>query len=191
MRPAGDARWCPRHGRLECTRRRSRGRGQCHGPAIKGTASCRFHVGKTVEEARRGALTAWAAVPDDRGITPMAAVSGELGLAWRRARLLGGLLAEQGQGEAAAGGGGLLGPLAALEAAERDRVVRYAERAHLMGVQDHWVNMAREAGGKIAQMLDGLFDDLRLTPEQRALLPTVVPARLRALSDGDDDGDAA
>jgi hypothetical protein len=53
MSPAGDARWCPRHGRLECVHQRSRGHGQCYGPAIKGTASCRFHVGMTVEEARR------------------------------------------------------------------------------------------------------------------------------------------
>ena len=38
LQPAGgkqfpDARWCEDHGRWECTGQRSRGRGQCHGPA--------------------------------------------------------------------------------------------------------------------------------------------------------------
>jgi hypothetical protein len=211
MRPAGDARWCPRHGRLECARQRSRGRGPCHGPAIKGTGACRFHAGTTVAEARRAALTAWAAVPDDRGVTPLAAVAGELGLAWRRARLLGEELRRQVQ--AAAGddddGGGLVGhvysasaaadgiyptgehvrALAELEAAERERVVKFAATAHTMGVYEHQVAVARELGGALTRVLDGIFDDLSLTPAQRALVPVVVPVRLRALPGPDDDPD--
>lgn len=88
-------RWCDRHSRWECTKQRSRGRGQCHGAAIKGTDACVQHSGKSVAQARKDAITAWAAVAGDDGITPRAAVSAHLGLSWRRAQEYGRLLAEQ------------------------------------------------------------------------------------------------
>ena len=211
MRPAGDARWCPDHGRLECVHQRSRGRGQCHGPAIKGTESCRAHIGMTVAEARRVVLTAWAAVPDDQGISPMAAVAGQLNLSWRRAQLLGGELRRQVEAAGGGDGGGLVGyvysasaaadgiypaseavrALVKLEAEERERCVRFAAAAHAMGLQEHQVSVAREVGGALVQVLTGILDDLELDDRQRALVGTVVPARLRALPGPDDGDDAA
>ena len=190
------ARWCGQHGRWECTKPRSRGRGECHGAAIRGTDACRSHVGKTVQAARRDALTAWAARPGDDGICPRDAVAAQLALAWRRAELLGAELGRQV--EAAAGndvrggsGHGLVGNTwGASEAAERDRVVRFAKTAHEMGIADRRTDLARQVGGAVVAVLDGIFDDLGLTPQQRALLPMVVPARLRALP-GPDDGGAA
>ena len=105
----------------------------------------------------------------------------------------GGLVGSTWSASEAAGGiyatGERARALTDIEAAERDRVVRFAKLAHEMGVADHWVSVAREVGGKVSQMLDGLWDDLDLTADQ-----VVVPARLRALRagpDGDDDGDAA
>jgi hypothetical protein len=177
MRSAG--RWCPDHGRLECTRERSRGRGQCHGPAVKSADACRFHIGKTVAQARAAALSAWAAIPDDDGVTPLAAVAGQLNLSWRRAQLLSDELRKQVEAT-----GEYIVALAELEAAERDRVVRFAAQAHAIGVLDRQVNVARAVGGALVQALDGIFADLELDARQRALVGTVVPARLRALDGG-------
>jgi hypothetical protein len=187
-RPPMAGRWCGEHGRLECTRRRHGG-GTCHGAAVRGgDGACRMHQGKTTARARADALAAWAATPDDDGITPLAAVAGQLGLAWRRAALLGELLDEQVQSQ---GSDSLAGPLAAAEAAERDRTVRYAAVAHQLGVHEHWVDVARMVGGALNATLDGIFADLELTPAQRARIPLVVPARLRAMRLDDDGGDAA
>jgi hypothetical protein len=209
MRPAGDARWCPEHGRLECVHQRSRGRGPCHGPAVRDTDGCRAHIGMTVAAARRAAVAAWAAVPDDQGITPMAAVAGQLALSWRRAQLLGEELRRQVEAASGGEGGGLVGyvysastaadgiypaseqirALVKLEAEERERCVRFAAAAHALGVREHAVNVAQVLAGVFDAVLDGIFDDLQLTEEQRESLPTVVPARLRALPGP--DGDAA
>jgi hypothetical protein len=101
-----------------------------------------MHVGKTLERARADAVSAWAAVPGDDGIAPRAAVAAMLGLAWRRAGLLGDLLRQQAE----AADDGAPGGLAELEAAERDRVVRYGKTAHDMGVQERRARLAAEAG---------------------------------------------
>src|SRR5712691_5248162 len=103
------ARWCEQHGRWECTKPRSRGRGQCHAQAIKGTGACPAHAGKTIEQARRDAVNAWAAMPDDQGITPLAAAAGQLNLSWRRAQLLGDELRRQVEAASGGNGGGLVG----------------------------------------------------------------------------------
>jgi hypothetical protein len=52
MRPGGGARWCEQHRRLECTRQRHHGRGDCHGSAIRGLDACRLHSGLTGVQAR-------------------------------------------------------------------------------------------------------------------------------------------
>jgi hypothetical protein len=54
-------RWCPEHNRRECVHPRSRGRGTCHGPAVKGNDSCRMHLGRNAqlvkqEQERRMAI---------------------------------------------------------------------------------------------------------------------------------------
>jgi hypothetical protein len=176
--PAG-ARWCDRHGRLECARQRSRGRGQCHGPAVRGTDRCRAHLGVSVEQARRQVLTAWAAMPGDGGITPADAVMGMLGLSWRRADLLGELLRQQADG---AGSGGLTGhtysaspaaggvyptgervrALAELERAERELCAKLAETAHRMGIEEARVRLAARYGDELAAYTRRLLVNLGL-----------------------------
>jgi hypothetical protein len=41
----GGARWCSEHERLECTKNRTKGRGQCHQAATRGTNACQNHAG--------------------------------------------------------------------------------------------------------------------------------------------------
>lgn len=103
----GGARWCdtPGHERLECTANRSRGRGECHGPAIRGTSKCKLHGGRSVKVAsvigRAEIVTAWsgrgqAAEPVDAGM----AVLGMLQMSWLRANAYGELLRQQVMKEA-------------------------------------------------------------------------------------------
>jgi hypothetical protein len=209
------ARWCDRHRRWECTHQRSRGRGQCHAIAITGTAACPVHAGKTVEAARRDAVTAWAASAGDDGISPAMAVAAQLGLAWRRAQLLGDELRRQAAGDAQGDGdggqaasitGALIGStwaasaaaggryetgeavraLAQLEAAERERVVRFAKVAHDMGIDEQMARLGAEQGqlmvGLVRRALRKLGIDL-----DDGHVGVVVAAEFRALDGGRDD----
>lgn len=83
----GGARWCPDHNRLECTGNRSRGRGICHGPAIRGTSKCRTHAGKKTELAKaqgQAVITAWNAMGGTPNIDYRMAVLGVLQMTWLR-----------------------------------------------------------------------------------------------------------
>jgi hypothetical protein len=97
----GGARWCADHGRLECTKNRRRERGECHGPAIRGTDSCKIHGGYTrpVLLARGEArINAWSAIgkaADGEGVDSSAAVLGMLQQSWMRAHLYSRLLHDQ------------------------------------------------------------------------------------------------
>ncbi|MER7500476.1 hypothetical protein AB0L05_27840 [Nonomuraea pusilla] len=68
--------------------------------------------------------------------------------------------------------------LTALEAAERDRTVRYAKAAHDMGIADREIRLAEAQGALIAGAIARILDALELTPTQRAKVPTVVPGVL-------------
>lgn len=206
-----DPGWCPEHGRLECTHPRHGGR-TCHGSAVRGTAACRMHLGKSVAQARREVLTAWAAVPDDTGISPRAAVAGQLGVAWRRAELLGEALRQQaesssGNGDGAAGTGGLVGhrysaseaaggiyptaeqarALVEIEAAERDRVVRFGKVAHEMGVEEARVRLAEEEGAVMSAILASALRRLGVDPGDAAVR-AAVHAELLAVVAARGDG---
>lgn len=97
----GNAKWCEPHDRLECTKNKSRGRGVCHGPAIRGTDACKIHGGVTVEAALvRGEarISAWSALGQPEGgraIDSGVAVLGMLQQSWLRAAALGELLRRQ------------------------------------------------------------------------------------------------
>lgn len=95
----GGARWCPIHngGRLECTKNRTKGRGPCHKPAIRGTDACDFHSGKTRAVAHvQGAaqITAWSALGEVH-IDYRMAVMGVLQMTWMRLGAYGELLRRQ------------------------------------------------------------------------------------------------
>jgi hypothetical protein len=205
----GDARWCPAHGRLECTGQRSRGRGQCHGPAVRGTDRCRAHLGKSVAQARRDVLTEWAAVPGDDGISPRMAVAAQLGLAWRRAQLLGELLRQQAEADSGdSTPGGLVGhtysadrsaggvyptgerarALVELERAERELVVRFAEAGHRMGIEEAKVRVLAEHVEALTMVLTRVLERFGLD-DRRPQVRLAVWEELRAIGRAG-DGDA-
>lgn len=80
-------------------------------------------------------------------------------------------------GEAARG-------LTQLEAAERDRCVRFAKTAHDMGIAEHQIRVAEQQGQLLANVIQRVLGALDLTAEQRALVPDIVPRELRALTGG-------
>jgi hypothetical protein len=73
--------------------------------------------------------------------------------------------------------------LVALEAAERDRVVRYSKVAHDMGISDRLVKLAERWGemvsGRVTEML--LAPSLALSPAQMALIPELITRYLSSI----------
>ena len=210
----GNARWCEDHGRLECTKKRSKERGACHQAAVRGTDACRNHGGhslavlKAKGEAR---ITAWSALGAPEGAKTLdsgMAVLGMLQMTWLRAAAYGELLRQQaekeGMGGAEVNGGdpadttGLIGyrygaagkdgniyavseevrALVALEAAERDRVVKYAKTAHDMGISERLTGLAERWGDVVVTRIMLVLDALNLTPEQEAMVPALIQAHL-------------
>lgn len=69
---------------------------------------------------------------------------------------------------------------------ERDRLVKASAAAIAADVDVRLVRLAEQQGQLLADLLNGIFDDLRLTAEQRARIPEVVPRHLRAVNGGSD-----
>lgn len=210
----GNARWCDEHGsfpRLECVHQRSRGRGPCHGPAIRGTDACRIHSGMRSEVAKvkgNSVITAWRAIGDaGANIDYRMAVLGVLQMTWLRLAAYSELLRKQVAMEAEQAGSadedapdasGLVGfrygaagkdgtvyvqseevrALVALEAAERDRVVKYAKTAHDMGISDRLTSLAERWGDVVAGRITVMLAALNLSPEQEALVPMLIESHL-------------
>lgn len=66
----GGARWCDEHGRLECTKNRTKGRGHCHQAAVRGTGACYVHCGfkrEVIKAQGKARITAWN--PNGEGTT--------------------------------------------------------------------------------------------------------------------------
>lgn len=95
----GGAVWCDDHQRYECVkdRKRARGGGRCHQPAIAGLDRCRMHCGLAVEvaEAQGAAMDAWNATYGRPAVDPAQAVIGMLNLAVFRANFYASLIEEQ------------------------------------------------------------------------------------------------
>lgn len=95
----GNALWCDQHSRMECRCNRSRGRGRCHGPAIRGTSNCRFHAGTTTEVAKvkgEARINAWAAIGSGaQTMDYRLAVLGVLQMSWLRLAAYSDLLRRQ------------------------------------------------------------------------------------------------
>lgn len=216
----GGARWCENHTRLECTKNRSKGRGECHGSAVRGTDACPLHGGVSREVARvkgETRISAWSAIgtpANGQGIDSSAAVLGMLQQSWLRANLYGQLLQRQvgidGTDEAEVDAGdagsknGLIGyrygaagkdgniyavseearALVALEAAERDRVVKYAKTAHDMGISDKMIGLAERWGDQVVNRLMLILAGLALTRDQEAMVPALIRAHLGSIELG-------
>jgi hypothetical protein len=226
-----NAKWCDEHenipGRLECTKHRTKGRGACHAPAIRGTDACRIHGGiRAVVAKTKGKaeiITAWSAVGDPvdgRNTDPGMAVLGMLQTAWLRAAVYGELLRRQVVSEGgvieipeisdgrAVKPTGLIGyrfgaagrdgnifaqseevrALVMLEAAERDRVVKYAKVAHDMGISDRLTSLAERWGDLVVTRIMVVIEALNLTPEQEARVPQLIQAHLGQIEIGSGAG---
>jgi hypothetical protein len=84
--------------------------------------------------------------------------------------------------------------LVSLEAAERDRVVRYAKTAHDMGISERLTNLAERWGDVVATRITLILAGLNLTPEQERMVPELIQAHLsnievNALGGGGSDAD--
>jgi len=200
----GGARWCEDHRRMECTKNRSRGRGSCHALAVRGTDGCQRHVGASLAVAKvkgEARISAWSAVGDvnaAENVTSSMAVLGILQMSWLRLGAYSDLLRRQVVLENGPDTGGLIGhrygaagkdghifaqseevrALVALEASERDRVVKYAEAAHKMGISDRLTALAERWGDVVATRISTMLDELNLSPEQQARVPILVQAHL-------------
>lgn len=81
--------------------------------------------------------------------------------------------------------------LVTLEAAERDRVVRYAKTAHDMGIAEREVRLAEKQGELLAAVIRGVLADLNLSPQQMERAPEAVQRHLRAAVELDAGGGAS
>jgi len=68
--------------------------------------------------------------------------------------------------------------LVALEAAERDRVVKFAKTAHDMGISDRITSLAERWGDVVVTRIMVLLEALDLTPEQEDRVPALIQAHL-------------
>jgi len=66
---------------------------------------------------------------------------------------------------------------------ERQHLLAACKTAHSMGIEEARVRLAERQGDMIVQVLQKIFGDLQLSPDQAALVPQVVPARLREMSE--------
>ncbi len=199
MQPPVRGRWCEEHRRLECVKPRSRGRGECHGPAVTGSDRCRMHLGKPAasviagEMARRAVIT--YGLPRD--ISPADALLEEVRytaghVAWLRekvreledADLVWGVTEESDQQATEFPGVNTTRaakPNVWLELYFRERrhLVDVTRAAIAAGVEERRVKLAEAQGAILNGVLRRIFARLALSPEQSALLPAVVPEELR------------
>jgi len=64
----------------------------------------------------------------------------------------------------------------------RDRLVKVAEACKKANIEERRIQLAEDQGRLIAGAIQQILGALNLTPDQQALVPTVVPAALRALT---------
>lgn len=71
-----------------------------------------------------------------------------------------------------------------LYTAERAHLVAVCSAALKAGVEERRVRLAEQQGDLVATAIRRILEALNLTPEQEALVPTVVPAQLRLIAGG-------
>lgn len=64
----------------------------------------------------------------------------------------------------------------------KNRLAQYASAALRAGVEERRVKLAESQGALVAQAIRTVLDGLRLTADQQALVPQVVPQALRMLT---------
>jgi hypothetical protein len=161
------------------------------------------------------AITAWSAVGKHTKLDAGMAVLGVLQMTWLRLHAYGELLRRQVALEreqasnlantSAPDASGLVGfrygaagkegtifaqsedirALVLLEAAERDRVVKYAKTAHDMGISNRLTSLAERWGDVVATRVTVMLAALDLTPEQESRVPELVQMHLGQIDVGD------
>lgn len=71
--------------------------------------------------------------------------------------------------------------LVALEAAERERVVKFAKTAHDMGISERITSLAERWGDVVAGRVVLLLEALELTPEQAMRVPALLTQHLGSI----------
>ena len=67
---------------------------------------------------------------------------------------------------------------------EREHFASVCDRALARGAEQQMVDMAKAVSGQCVRVVDTILERLELSPEQRALVPVVVPAAFRAITAG-------
>lgn len=194
---------------MKCTARRTNGE-PCNAWAIKGGTVCRSHGGsiKHVRDAanrrlaEQEAAKTVATLGARLDITPSEALLEEVQwtaghVAWLRAKVQ-----DLNRDDDGGGGGDLTWGITRMEtglvdktieeakpsiwytlyAQERDRLITATTAALKAGVEERRVHLAEQQGQLIATVIHRILDALHLTPDQAALVPTVVPRALRQIT---------
>lgn len=175
----------------------------CDGYPVEGTENCRMHPGKKLsklkaEGAVRTDLLRW--VEGTPLVDPAEQYLRLITQSAHRAQALSieleGIVADAGSLEKALtsntyvatedGGsvktGEYVRALAALEQSERKFCADMCAKAIAAGLEDRRVRVAEQIGTLLAGAVQAILADLHLTPEQQALVPSVVPNRLREIT---------
>jgi len=64
----------------------------------------------------------------------------------------------------------------------QERLAKFATAALRAGVEERRIRLAEDQGALIAQVIRGIFEDLNLTPEQRAISGEVAARHLRLVA---------
>ena len=205
MQPPGAqrGRWCEDHGRWECVKPRSRGRGTCHGSAVTGHDECRMHLGRKAqpaiaearaEDAARRAVETYG-LPRD--ISPTDALLEEVRysaghVAWLRAKVAEIEAADLVWGvteEAVKRATEFKGTDETRSAAvnmwldlyfrERKHLLDLTKTAISVGIEERRVRLAEAQGSLMNDVIRRILARLSLTDSQSKLLPVVVPEELR------------
>ncbi|MDJ0321845.1 HGGxSTG domain-containing protein [Pseudarthrobacter sp. PS3-L1] len=69
---------------------------------------------------------------------------------------------------------------------ERDHLAKVCALALRAGIEERKIKLAEDQGALVADVIKRILAALGLTPEQQALVPTIVPQQLRLLAGGND-----
>ena len=170
----------------------------CQGPAVTGSDRCRMHLGRKAEdvitEAKVRDLTATYGLPVET--TPEQAILDEVQrtaghVAWLQEQVRALTKGELVWGMTKAKEGGHDGGITEeavpnaflrLYQEERKHLVTVCAAALRAGIEERRVKLAEQQGALVAQVIRAILGDLKLTSEQREMIPEVVPRHLRALA---------
>lgn len=185
------------HGRRTCNGNRKDG-SPCEGPAVTGSDKCRMHLGRKAEdviaEAKVRELADTYGLPVET--TPEQAILDEVQrtaghVAWleqqvhalTRGELVWGITkVKEGGDDAGVTEEAVPHALLRLYQEERKHLVTVCAAALRAGIEERRVKLAEQQGALVAQVIRAILGDLKLTSEQRDMVPEVVPRHLRALA---------